>query len=107
MMPIEALIETYPRTKLLKEVITQEDLQDKSELFKGLQPKVRDEFRESLIAYMESEEALIEQGHKGKYALYYKDKCIGISDNYNELVKSFMTEKGEHACYCSKIGGGA
>ncbi|MBI5148663.1 hypothetical protein HZA33_03210 [Candidatus Pacearchaeota archaeon] len=76
--------------------------------FSVMGPSGRMEYRTNLLTFVELEEKLIEQGHKGKYALIYKGQCLGVGDNKTTLEDSFRSKMAFGAIsFCSRIGGGA
>ena len=97
------LMTIKPREGLLKDDMNKDRL-------KGLLSKIgydsRKEFEKDIRAFMESEENLIQQGYKGKYALFYDGECWGILNEQEALLKSFFKEIGNEDCYCDRIGGG-
>ncbi len=95
-------IEVVPRKGLLKDSLDKEGLK---ELLSQIDPEYRLEFERDLRAFMERENELIQEGHKGKYALFYENKCWKIGDDNINLIKLFEIQVGNYACYCDRIGG--
>ena len=96
-------MQVKPRKGLLKDHLDEDRL-------KGLLAKInsdsKEEFEKDIRAFIQNEEDLIQQGHKGKYALFYDGECWGILNEQEALLKSFFKEIGNEDCYCDRIGGG-
>ena len=86
----EGLLKHVLPKKEFEEIIISED---EKELF------------ENMKAFAKDEEELMNKGHNGKFALYYKNENWGISEDKRKLKKYFIKFNGDHAFYCGKIGG--
>lgn len=92
-------IQVIPRKGLLKDSMNKKTLEEIS--------SSSTETDKNMMIFMEQEEELIQQGHKGKYALFYDGKCWGILNEEEALLSSFFKEVGNKGCYCHRIGGEA
>ncbi|MBI2044924.1 hypothetical protein HYT23_02610 [Candidatus Pacearchaeota archaeon] len=99
-----AYLQITPRKGLLKDRFADGKLEKFFDDFKGLFEF--DEFEKDMRVFIENEESLIEQGHFGKYALFYHGKLWGILPVFKPLIDSFHKKEGNHSCYCDRIGEG-
>ncbi len=87
--------QTEPRTGLLKDYIRSRGF-----------PETTPQMKRDMGAFADMEPGLIKQGHEDKYALIFKGKLFGISDDEMALLGSLEKEHPEaESCYCDKIGG--
>ncbi|MBU2496512.1 MAG: hypothetical protein KJ767_00435 [Nanoarchaeota archaeon] len=92
------------RKGLLKDFINKEELEDLLSQIHNTEH--RGVLEKGIRGFMEKEEELINQDHKGKYALYYEGKLYGIDKDEDKLIKSFEdSEFGDYSFYCNRIGG--
>lgn len=90
-------MQVKPRKGLLKDGMNKKKLEEISSSSKGMY--------KNMMVFMEQEEELIKQGHKGKYALFYDGKCWGILNEQEPLLSSFMRQFRNKDCYLDRIGG--
>lgn len=55
--------------------------------------------------FIEAEERLVQEGHKGKFALFYEGKLWKIMDDKVELARLFYDSVGNKPCYIDRVGG--
>lgn len=91
-----------PRKGLLADSFEEGELE---KLFSKIPDDYREKLKNDMMSFMESEYQLVEQGYKGKYAIFHEGKCWGILENQLDLLGSFDKNVGNVACFCDIIGG--